>query len=482
MLDPQRKSQLTTATLALLLIVMAVVAVQLIQTLRAHQRMQTDLAELNDIKYGMLNADAWIGQVSAIIEKKINEFQMTPENRKAIKKTLERTLDVLITEADRYLRKQKEGAPLKKRMKESVREKLMDIEQVKAGIPGYADQILDELSKPKARRELNAFLKDMLKDVSQSTFAELDTSLIDAIKEKYGCVARPSCQAAINKGLDENQMRAVQQTTFVLALTVLMFLIVALGQNRARLLLLTLCCSVLMAVGVLTPMIEVEARISSLSFVLLGEPVEFTDQVLYFQSKSVLDVVTVLTRTGKPDMFIVGILIMTFSVIFPLAKLAASSIYLYAPHLRRWPPVHFFALKSSKWSMADVFVVALFMAYIGFSGLISSQLSTFAVAAKADVEVLTTNGTSLQIGFFMFLAFCLASLLTSTLIDGAMSRESGTPDADPGYSPVSESLNGTSRPTSASSVISSRSVCSTKPAGMIRLPFLGLARTNRGAS
>jgi len=195
-------------------------------------------------------------------------------------------------------------------------------------------------------------------------------------------------------------------------------------QARAPFAALVLCCGVLVACGVLTPMIEVEARISSLQFMLLGEPVEFHDQVLYFQSKSVLDVVRVLTSTGKVDMVAVGILVMTFSVVFPIAKLIASFLYLYDPRgLRRNKLVEFFTLKSAKWSMADVFVVAMFMAYIGFAGLISSQLSTFALAARANVDVLTTNGTSLQIGFFMFLAFCIAGLVTSTLLGAAIHRE-----------------------------------------------------------
>ena len=175
----------------------------------------------------------------------------------------------------------------------------------------------------------------------------------------------------------------------------------------------------------LVQIIEVEARISERSFVLLGAQVTFTDQVLYFQSKSVLDVVEVLTKTGKPDMVIVGILVMTFSVIFPLAKLLASFLYLFASRVRQNIFVRFFALKSGKWSMADVFVVAMFMAYIGFNGLITSQLSEFAEASKGNVDILTTNGTSLQIGFFMFLAFCIASLATSTLIESAIRQDSG---------------------------------------------------------
>jgi hypothetical protein len=420
---PRVRVQAVTAALVAILVALAVAGVQLIDNLQAHQRLRVDLAELNDVKYGLLNADAWVGQLTAIVEKKINEFELTPENRKAIKKTLERMLDVLITEGDRYLRRQVKQGDLSERVKEKVRQQLMDLETVKAGIPRYADEIVQEMEKPKARRELNAFLKNVLADVSQSTFAELDTSRLDQIKGEYGCVARPSCTLAIQEQMNENHRRAVLLALLVLGLAVVLFAAVFLGTTRERLVLLALCCAMLMAIGVLTPMIEVEARISSLSFVLLGEPVEFTQQVLYFQSKSVTDVVLIMTRTGKIDMIVVGILIMTFSVIFPLLKLGASLIYLYAERLRDNVLVRFFALKSAKWSMADVFVVAMFMAYIGFSGLIASQLSTFALAAKADVEILTTNGTSLQIGFFMFLAFCIAGLLTATLIERLMADE-----------------------------------------------------------
>jgi hypothetical protein len=215
-------------------------------------------------------------------------------------------------------------------------------------------------------------------------------------------------------------------------LTGLLFVAVARtkhGPGGTRLSLLLFCCVALMLCGVLTPMIEVEARIAEFGFVLLGDPVTFTDQVLYFQSKSVLDVVQILLRTGKPDMIVVGALIVLFAVIFPLAKLAASVVYLYDLRGGRQGRVtRFFALKSGKWSMADVFVVSIVMAYIGFDGIIASQLSTFRRAAEAGVNVITTNGTSLQIGFFMFLAFCLASMFTSALIEN--NARSGEPEPD----------------------------------------------------
>ena len=173
-------------------------------------------------------------------------------------------------------------------------------------------------------------------------------------------------------------------------------------------------------------MIEIEARIAQLSLQVLGEPVTFTNQVLYYQIKSIFDVVSILLRTGAADMILVGVLLVTFSIIFPALKVAATYLYYYDYRgLRSSPVVRFFALKSGKWSMADVMVIAIFMAYIGFSGLMGSQLHGLR-RANAALEVLTTNGTTLGPGFFLFLGFVLASLLLSTIIENRIGEGHST--------------------------------------------------------
>ena len=51
---------------------------------------------------------------------------------------------------------------------------------------------------------------------------------------------------------------------------------------------------------------------------LLGERIVFSDQVLYFQSKSVLDIVWLMLQDGDLGAALVGVAVMTFSVLFPL--------------------------------------------------------------------------------------------------------------------------------------------------------------------
>ena len=70
--------------------------------------------------------------------------------------------------------------------------------------------------------------------------------------------------------------------------------------------------------------------------------------------------------------------------------------------------------------MADVLVVAIFMAYIGFNGIISSQFGQLSSITQ-ELVILTTNGTALQPGYYLFLTYTLLALFLS----GFLSRTPG---------------------------------------------------------
>ena len=56
------------------------------------------------------------------------------------------------------------------------------------------------------------------------------------------------------------------------------------------------------------------------------------------------------------------------------------------------------------------------MAYIGFDGVISTELGQLQEAA-AGMNVLTTNNTSLRAGFYFFLSFCLGGMLLAWALE-----------------------------------------------------------------
>jgi hypothetical protein len=183
--------------------------------------------------------------------------------------------------------------------------------------------------------------------------------------------------------------------------------------------------------GVTTPMIDMEAKISQMTFILMGHPIHFENQVLYFQSKSILDVFWIMITYKDIQMKLVGVLLITFSILFPLIKIVSSLGYYYNYHRARENLViKFFVLKSGKWSMADVMVVAILMAYIGFNGIITSQFGQLSSVGQ-ELVIFTTNGTSLQPGYYLFLTYTfLALLLSGYLTRNPQASECKNPKVD----------------------------------------------------
>jgi hypothetical protein len=429
-MSPHQARIAAAMSLAALLLAAVVLATQAVLDLRRAQQLETDLAELHDVRYGLLNATLWVERLSALLARKIDTFELTDENRPALKRNIEIALDRILVEVERYLRQRNAaGQNLWERLggalRQGVQDFLVDFTELRAQVPVYAEAILNEFERPEARAQLKAQLLAAVDSAAEATFTATDFDAYRAVLARHGCVDAAACAPLLRAEAHALQARARAFSLGVLLAVAGMFIVA--WRERPRLApevmaMLTAGSLVLLAGGVMTPMIDVEARIAELRFVLLGEPVVFADQVLYFQSKSILDVVRVLVDTGALDMLLVAVLITLFSLVFPALKVLAGFIY-YCDWrgLRANRLVYFFALRSGKWSMADVLVVAMLMAYVGFSGLVESQLAAMAGSGRG-VDVLTTNGTALQLGFYLFLAFVLASLVLSALLEARVDK------------------------------------------------------------
>lgn len=115
---------------------------------------------------------------------------------------------------------------------------------------------------------------------------------------------------------------------------------------------------------------------------------------IYHQTRSIVGTVRNLYDTGNT---LVAGLILMFSVIVPCAKGLALC---YALAFRRAPgrrAVHRFVGLIGKWSMADVFVMGIFLAYL-------------AAGSAAGVTA------QLESGFWYFLAACLLSVASAQVL------------------------------------------------------------------
>ncbi len=72
--------------------------------------------------------------------------------------------------------------------------------------------------------------------------------------------------------------------------------------------------------------------------------------------------------------------------------------------------------------MADVNVVAIFMAYIGFKGILDTQLAGLNMKTDSLASI-STNETTLQPGFILFVAFVLFGLILSVILQKITAAE-----------------------------------------------------------
>ena len=115
---------------------------------------------------------------------------------------------------------------------------------------------------------------------------------------------------------------------------------------------------------------------------------------LYNKTQSILQAIDSLFRS---DNHLVAVLILLFSVIIPLLK---ASLLILVLSWAQWSwrqGVRTFINKIAKWSMADVFVVSIFMAFL---------------AGQANPAI----NAVLHNGFWWFTAYCILSILAGQIM------------------------------------------------------------------
>ncbi|PKL16395.1 MAG: hypothetical protein CVV49_16405, partial [Spirochaetae bacterium HGW-Spirochaetae-5] len=372
-------------------------------------------AQLNHIKYGLFNVGEWKEKINLILIDEINKISLTSTDKRDLKKKIKALLNTLINQVDNKIREENANSA-GGWLKQSFINIFVSLEDIKKGIPQYADAIIYEMTRTKTRSQIKNLLNEQLEKYFKQTFDTMDTSHLQRILVRTDSKDIGTARIKLKEKISVKQKLISLESTVLIVLSVFLFAMSGFRMHPlspSRYMFLIMSLLILLIAGVTTPMIDLEAKISRMSLVLMDHPISFVDQVLYFQTKSILDVFWIMITGKDIPMQFVGILMVTFSVAFPLCKIISSAFYYYNYHnAKENPVIRFFILKSGKWSMADVMVIAIFMAYIGFNGIITSQFGQLSVLSQ-ELVILTTNGTSLQPGYFLFMTYTILALYLS---------------------------------------------------------------------
>lgn len=145
-----------------------------------------------------------------------------------------------------------------------------------------------------------------------------------------------------------------------------------------------------LSLGLLWPGLTEPVLTITASMKIIGPPKE-----VFRQSQSIAESVKNLYNAGNT--FVAG-LILFFSITVPVIKAALLFVIVTTKDLVRQRRLFMFARSVSKWAMADVFVVGVFIAFL---------------AAKA-----TDNLDAVaERGFYFFAAYCLVSNLAFQFLE-----------------------------------------------------------------
>lgn len=387
------------------------------------EQIKEDYSNINNITFGLFSLDQWHDKVAGIVNHQVRNFTMTSRQKKELQTEVEQIILALINKAEAMVNKPKKT--LDGKIKKFVINTFVDTDKIKAQVPAFAKTIIAQVDNPANKKKMSKMAMSKFIELENtgaidSTLTISETATANTLK-KYKVSSVEELNDKLNALLAD-----IRKTTYGYCFGMLSCIVVVLSlwwllRKRVELhstlfIMSLLFAFILLAVGLTASMIEVDARIKSLDFVLLGEHVIFKDQVLFFQSKSIIDVVRVLIGQPGIDSILVGVLILIFSILFPVMKLSSTGIHLLGSRkLAENKFIKYFAFQSGKWSMADVIVIAILMVYIGLNGLLESQLKGLNI--KSDLlTIITTNNTALQPGYIIFISFVLYGLTLSTIL------------------------------------------------------------------
>lgn len=388
------------------------------------RQLKADRIELSDVKYGFLSVDEWKKIASRIITKKITELDLQGADREELKTKITELLYQLMDDYEKNYRKEKSKS-LGGFLQGVVADVTGTFGQMRKQIPDFTERIMEFIENPDHRAGIRAYILDQMEQYADATFQKIDYTNFNAVLSKHEAADKTLALANIDQAMiaNKDQKEPVMIGLFLCIGIVIFFLLFNRNINAADVLLVTCICICLLILGIAMPMIDIDARIAQMKFTLLGEPVQFSDQVIFYRSKSILEVTQVMLSQGKWDIVFVGFLIFLFSVLFPSFKLIAGCAYAVKEKWRKQKLLQWVVFKTGKWSMADVMVVAVFMSYIGFTGILSEQLRQLD-RISTGIEILSTNASKLQSGFFVFTAFVLISLVLAQKLQDRYSKDS----------------------------------------------------------
>lgn len=403
----------------------AIVSMEVYTLSQERARLKEDISKVNDVMFGLMSVNHWESEIRKIAVKQIEDFKLTKEQDSLIRVAIDEVLVGVIDKTDRVIQED-DGSVLKFIRKHAIN-LFFDVEDFQKKVPELTNTIMTRITSDEGKERLKKLVLSKLDELAESTYDSTKVDIYNMYLQKYDAKDRNEFNTITLSKVDKLYNATLNNSLVAIAIAFVFVFLWLTFRNNDDLKYVLLSFSILfgaiiLLTGVASPMIEIDARFREMNFFILGENIEFSNQFIFYRSKSILEIISIMMSTGKLDSTIVALLILAFSVLLPFFKLVSMSLFLISSKFRTNSVARWMTFKSGKWSMADVIVVAIFMAYVAFQGILDNQLAGLNQNTEA-VTAITTNHTALQPGFYVFVTYVVFSILLSSYLGNSLDRE-----------------------------------------------------------
>ncbi len=393
------------------------------------EQIKRDYSTVNCITFGLFSVDQWRDKIAGIINHQVSDFNVTPEQKKALQAQVEQQLNGLVNKALADINKPQKS--LIGKIKKLAVNKLVDEDQVHAQVPSFARTIVDKVTSPAGTKRIKNIVSSKVNELEAQTYDSTKATanaVATYMYHKYNVADSSHFRKEVSSRLASIRVVSYNYLYCMLGCVLAALLLWLLMRNMAHLhdtlfFMSLLFALVLLIVGVTSSIIEVDGQLQSFNLALAGENLSFNNQDLFFQSKSIMEIIQTLVNQPKPDTVVVGVLMMLFIIILPVVRIIAKGVHILGHKaLAENKVVLYLAFHAAKWDMADVMVVGILMTYIGLNGILRNELTEIEFHT-AHLNTTTANFTSLQPGYFIFVGYVAFAIILAAILNRIRPRD-----------------------------------------------------------
>lgn len=134
-----------------------------------------------------------------------------------------------------------------------------------------------------------------------------------------------------------------------------------------------------------------------------------------------LSLLSTIEELWQDERILVATLIFIFSIAIPILKTTLVTLSYFLKNINLGKKLVSFVNVIGKWSMADVFVIAIFLAVLSTNHADTATQQTLAVFGfKINVILSSATLSNVGMGFYYFLSYCILSMLGTQLSVSAL--------------------------------------------------------------